>query len=127
MGAIAEMVQAGHVRQIGLSEAGADAIRRAAAVHPISNLQLVEALRAIAGAKGVSVAQITIAWVLSRREDIVPLIGARRRERLDEALGALDVMLDAGDLRRIEEAVPADAAAVDRYAAALMAELDSER
>jgi aryl-alcohol dehydrogenase-like predicted oxidoreductase len=195
IGAIAEMVQAGHVRHIGLSEAGADTIRRAAAVHPISDLQieysllsrgieaeilpttrelgigitaygvlsrgllsghwpadrelaandfrgfsprfqgdnlthnlgLVEALTAIAEAKGVSTAQIAIAWALAQGEDIVPLIGARRRERLDEALGALDVTLSDADLAQIEDAVPAGAAAGDRYAAAQMAHLDSEQ
>src|SRR3954468_2031810 len=195
IGAIAELVQAGHVRHIGLSEAGADTIRRAAAVHPISdlqieyslisrgieaeilpatrelgigitaygvlsrgllsghwtadrelagndfrahsprfqgdnlqqNLRLVDALGEIAQAKGASVAQVAIAWVLAQGEDIVPLVGARRRERLDEALGALDVALTAEDLARIEAAVPPGAAAGDRYAAAQMAHLDSEK
>lgn len=75
----------------------------------------------------MTVAQIAIAWVLSRGEDIVPLIGARTRERLDESLGALDVTLDAADLTAIEQAVPADAAAGDRYPTAAMAHLDSER
>jgi aryl-alcohol dehydrogenase-like predicted oxidoreductase len=74
----------------------------------------------------VSVAQIAIAWVLSRGADIVPLIGARTRERLDESLGALDVTLDAAELRAIEEAVPADAAAGDRYPAAQMAHLGTK-
>jgi aryl-alcohol dehydrogenase-like predicted oxidoreductase len=195
VGAIAELVEKGYVRHIGLSEAGAETIRRAAATAPISDLQieyslisrgieeeilpavrelgigitaygvlsrglisghfsrdrqlaagdframsprfqgenlqhnlnLVEALRKIAEQKGVSVAQIAIAWVLSRGEDIVPLVGARRRDRLDEALGALDVTLDAADLAAIEEAVPADAAAGERYPEAQMAHLDSER
>jgi aryl-alcohol dehydrogenase-like predicted oxidoreductase len=195
IGAIAEMVQAGHVRHIGLSEAGPDTIRRAAAVHPISDLQieyslisrgvedeilptlrelgigltaygvlsrgllsghwspdrelapgdfrsfsprfqrenldqnlaLVDALGAIAADKGATTAQIAIAWVLSRGDDIVPLVGARRRERLHEALGALDVQLTGDDLARIEAAVPADAAAGRRYADAQMAQLDSER
>ncbi|NUL04530.1 aldo/keto reductase, partial [Streptomyces lunaelactis] len=195
IGAIAELVQAGHVRHIGLSEFGAESIRRAAAVAPISDLQieyslisrgieqeilpttrelgigvtaygvlsrglisghftrdralapgdfrgmsprfqgenlrhnlgLVEALRKIAEQKGVSVAQIAIAWVLSRGEDIVPLVGARRRDRLTEALGALDVTLGADDLAAIEQAVPAGAAAGDRYPTAQMAHLDSER
>ena len=76
---------------------------------------------------GVSVAQVAIGWVLSRGEDIVPLVGARRRDRLHEGLGALDLTLTAGDLARIEAAVPAGAAVGDRYAAPLMAELDSER
>lgn len=194
VGAIADLVRAGHVRHIGLSEVGAETIRRAAAVHPISdvqieyslisrgieaailpacrelgigitaygvlsrglisghwqagaaragdfrahsprfqagnverNLALVEALRNLAGAKGVSVAQVAIAWVLSRGEDIVPLVGARRRDRLEEALGALSVRLTAEDLAAIERAVPKDAAAGERYAAAQLAMLDSER
>ncbi|MGW7001732.1 aldo/keto reductase [Streptomyces sp. NPDC054933] len=195
VGAIAEAVQAGHVRHIGLSEVGADTIRRAASVAPISDLQieyslfsrgiedqilptcrelgigvtaygvlsrgllsghwtrdrqpaaddfrgmsprfsgdnlnrnldLVDALRQIADAKGATVAQIAIAWVLSRGEDIVPLVGARRRDRLTEALGALDVTLDAEDLAAIEKAVPAGAAAGERYPAAQMSHLDSEQ
>ncbi len=195
VGAIGELVEAGYVRHVGLSEVGADTIRRAAAVHPIVDLQieyslisrgierailptcrelgisitaygvlsrglisgryraetgipagdvrgrmprfqgenlehnlaLVEALREIADGKGVSVAQIAFAWVLSRGEDIVPLVGARRRDQLDEALGALDVELSADDLERIERAVPPDAAAGDRYGAPQMADLDSER
>ena len=195
VGAIAELVQAGHVRHIGLSEAGADTIRRAAATAPIADLQieyslisrgieerilpttrelgiaitaygvlsrglisghftrdrqlaandfrahsprfqgenlqhnlnLVEALRKIAEQKDVTVAQIAITWVLSRGEDIVPLIGARRRDRLTEALGALDITLEEADLTAIEEAVPAGAAAGERYPEAQMAHLDSER
>ncbi|WP_457031527.1 aldo/keto reductase [Kitasatospora sp. P5_F3] len=194
VGAIADLVKAGYVRHIGLSEVGADTLRRAAAVHPISDLQieysllsrgieaeilptarelgigvtaygvlsrgllsghwqsdreiaatdfrgfsprfqgenlthnltLVEALRAIAGAKGASVAQVAIAWVASRGSDIVPLVGARRRDRLAEALGSLDVQLTEGELAAIEAAVPAGSAAGDRYAAAQMAHLDSE-
>jgi aryl-alcohol dehydrogenase-like predicted oxidoreductase len=195
IGAISELVQAGHVRHIGLSEAGADTIRRAAAVHPISDLQieyslisrgieaeilpttrelgigitaygvlsrgllsghwsagrelagndfrafsprfqgdnlqhnlaLADALGRVAAEKGATTAQVAIAWVLAQGEDIVPLVGARRRERLDEALGALDVALTADDLAAIEAVVPAGAAAGDRYAAAQMAHLDSER
>ncbi|WP_316773318.1 aldo/keto reductase [Streptomyces sasae] len=95
------------------------------------NLDLVEALRKIADEKGVSVAQIAIAWVLSRgsqhNDDIVPLIGARTRERLSESLGALDVTLDAAELAAIEEAVPADAAAGTRYPAVQMASLGTEQ
>jgi aryl-alcohol dehydrogenase-like predicted oxidoreductase len=195
VGAIAELVEKGYVRHIGLSEVGADTIRRAAATAPISDLQieysllsrgieerilpttrelgiavtaygvlsrglisghfsadrtlsptdfrahsprfqgenlrhnlaLVEALRKVADGKGVSVAQIAIAWVLSRGEDIVPLVGARTRARLAEALGALEVTLDEADLAAIEEAVPPGAAAGERYPAAQMAHLDSER
>ncbi|MFE5213285.1 MULTISPECIES: aldo/keto reductase [unclassified Streptomyces] len=195
VGAIAELVEKGYVRHVGLSEVGAETVRRAAATAPIADLQieyslisrgierdilpttrelgigvtaygvlsrglisghfsrdrqlaagdfrahsprfqgdnlqhnlnLVDALRKIAEQKGASVAQIAIAWVLSQGEDIVPLIGARSRERLTESLGALDVTLDAADLAAIEEAVPADAAAGDRYPTAQMAHLDSER
>ncbi|WP_438314359.1 aldo/keto reductase [Streptomyces sp. HUAS TT3] len=194
VGAIAEAVEAGHVRHIGLSEVGAQTLRRAAAVAPISDLQieyslvsrgieeeilptarelgigvtaygvlsrglisghfsrdrelapgdfrgmsprfrgenlqrnldLVEALRKVAEGKGISVAQAAIAWVLSRGEDIVPLVGARRRNRLAEALGAMDVELTPADLTAIEDAVPAGAAAGARYPEAQMAHLDSE-
>ncbi|MDO0927813.1 aldo/keto reductase [Streptomyces sp. TG1A-8] len=195
VGAIAELIEKGYVRHVGLSEVGAETVRRAAATAPVADLQieyslvsrgiereilpatrelgigitaygvlsrglisghfspdrqlpandfrafsprfqgenlrhnltLVEALRAIAEHKGVTVAQIAVAWVLSRGEDIVPLVGARTRERLAESLGALEVTLDEADLAAIEEAVPADAAAGDRYPAAQMAHLDSER
>jgi aryl-alcohol dehydrogenase-like predicted oxidoreductase len=195
VGAIAEMVEAGYVRHIGLSEVGAETIRRAQSVHPISDLQieyslisrgieseilpacrelgigvtaygvlsrglisghwsrerspgqgdframsprfqgenlqhnldLVDRLNEIAAERGVSVAQVAIAWVLSRGEDMVPLVGARRRDRLGEALGALDVELSEADLAAIEEAVPADAAAGDRYPQQQMATLDSEK
>lgn len=195
VGAIADMVRAGYVRHIGLSEVGAETIRRASAAHPIvdlqieysllsrsieaeilpvcrelgigitaygvlsrglisgrwsrersttpgdfrthsprfqgenleRNLRLADALGRVAQERGVSAAQIAIAWVLSRGRDIVPLVGSRRREQLREALGALDVTLDPDDLARIEEAVPADAAAGERYAPAGMASLDSER
>ena len=72
-------------------------------------------------------AQVAIAWVLSRGEDIVPLVGARRRDRLTEALGALELDLSEDDLATIENAVPASAAAGDRYDPRQMAMLDSER
>lgn len=91
------------------------------------NLSLVEALRAVAEAKGATVAQVAIAWVLSRGQDIVPLVGARRRDRLTEALGALSLDLTGDDLAQIERAVPPGAAAGDRYPTAQMAHLDSER
>jgi aryl-alcohol dehydrogenase-like predicted oxidoreductase len=84
-------------------------------------------LREVADASGVTVAQVAIAWVLSRGEDIVALVGARTRERLHEALGALEANLDADDLAALERAVPPDAAAGDRYPEAQMAVLDSER
>jgi aryl-alcohol dehydrogenase-like predicted oxidoreductase len=195
VGAIADLIEAGYVRHVGLSEAGADTVRRAHAVHPVADLQieysllsrgiqaeilpacrelgvgvtaygvlsrgllsghwstdrdlaagdfrgsaprftgqnldrnlaLVEALRAVADAKGATVAQLAIAWVLSRGPDIVPLVGARRRDRLAEALGALSLELTADDLAEIERAVPAGAVAGDRYHAPQMATLDSER
>ena len=197
VGAIGEMVQAGYVRHVGLSEVGTATIRRAHAVHPISdvqieysllsrgveaeilptcrelgigvtaysvlsrgllsghwskereaslaphdfrasaprftgenlerNLALVETLRTIADERGVTAAQLAIAWVLSRGEDVVPLVGARTRERLSESLGALAVQLSRSDLERIEEAVPVEAVAGDRYHAEQMAILDSER
>jgi aryl-alcohol dehydrogenase-like predicted oxidoreductase len=91
------------------------------------NLALVEALRRVAEAREVSVAQLAIAWVLARGQDIVPVIGARRRAQLTEALGALDVALDPGELAAIEAAVPKGAIAGERYASALMKHLDSER
>jgi aryl-alcohol dehydrogenase-like predicted oxidoreductase len=87
----------------------------------------VEALRAVAAAKGATVAQVAIGWVLSRGQDIVPLVGARRRDRLAEALGALDLKLTTDDLAQIERAVPLDAVAGGRYDAQAMARLDSER
>jgi aryl-alcohol dehydrogenase-like predicted oxidoreductase len=194
VGAVADMVKAGHVRYIGLSEVGAATIRRAAAVHPISDLQieyslisrgieddilptlralgigvtaygvlsrglisghwrkdaagagdfrahsprfqggnvernlaLVEALRKVAEGRNASVAQVAIAWVAAQGQDIVPLVGARRRDRLTEALGALALTLGADDIAAIERAVPRDAAAGARYAAAQMRDLDSER
>ncbi len=195
VGAIAELVEAGYVRHVGLSEVGPDTIRRAAATHPISDLQieyslisrgierailptcreleigitaygvlsrglisghyradsspeggdvrgrmprfqgenlrhnlsLVEELRAVADATRATVVQIAFAWVLSRGKDIVPLVGARRRDQLEEALGALELELTADEEARIEQAIPPDAAAGDRYGAPQMADLDSER
>lgn len=194
IGAIAEMVRAGYVRHIGLSEVGAGTLRRAAAVHPICDLQieyslisrgieaqilptcralgvgvtaygvlsrglisghwrtagtrpgdlrsvsprfqpgnveknlaLVEALRTLADARGASVAQIAIAWVAKQGTDVIPLIGARTRERLHEALGAQALTLNADDLAAIERAIPPGAAAGERYPASQMAHLDSER
>jgi hypothetical protein len=194
IGAIADLVAAGHVRHIGLSEVSAETIRRAHKVHRISDLQieysllsrgieedilptcralgigitaygvlsrglisghwsrerapardfravsprfqdgnlqrnlaLVEALRAVAEDRGASVAQIAIAWVLSRGADVVPLIGARRRDRLDEALGSLAVNLGADDEAAIEAAIPKGAAAGARYPEAMLAHMDSER
>jgi len=91
------------------------------------NLALVERLREVASQLGVSVAQVAIAWVGAQGDDIVPLVGARTRGRLTESLGAVEVQLTAEHLAAIEGAVPKGAAAGDRYDAAQMALLDSER
>ena len=195
VGTLAELVKAGDIRHIGLSEVGSETIRRAASVHPIADLQieyslasrgieadilptaralgigitaygvlsrgllsghwsadrslpqgdfrsfsprfrgenletnlgLVEALRQVARRKGITVAQAAIAWVLSRGEDIVPLIGARTRERLDEALGAAEITLAAPDLEEIARAIPAERVAGERYPAHSLRDLDSEQ
>jgi pyridoxine 4-dehydrogenase len=194
VGAIADMVKAGYVRHIGLSEVGAETIRRAQAVHPIcdlqieyslisrgieddilptcrelgiditaygvlsrglisghwsqnrteggdfrnrsprfqgtnldTNLALVEKLRGIAEDVGASVAQVAIAWVLAQGSDIVPIIGARRRDRLTEALGALDVTLTPAHLAALAKAIPVGAAAGARYPEAQLAHMDSEK
>ncbi len=92
-----------------------------------ANLALVEPLRAVAADLGVSVAQVAIAWVAAQGTDIVPLVGARRRDRLTEALGALDVKLSAAHLAALAKAFPPNAAAGTRYAAEQMAHLDSEK
>jgi pyridoxine 4-dehydrogenase len=96
-----------------------------------TNLALVEKLRAIAGRLGVSVARVAIAWVYAQaaaqKVSMVPLIGARRRDRLTEALGALKVSLSPADLAEIERAIPPDAAAGARYPEAQLVHMDSER
>jgi aryl-alcohol dehydrogenase-like predicted oxidoreductase len=91
------------------------------------NLELVAALREVAAGLGTTVTQLAIAWVLARGNDVLPLIGARRRDQLTAALGALDLHLTPADLARIEAAAPPGAIAGDRYNAAAMASLDSER
>jgi pyridoxine 4-dehydrogenase len=91
------------------------------------NLALAEALRAVAAERGATPAQAAIAWVLSRGEDVIPLVGARTRAQLADALGALALALSPEDLRRIEAAVPAEAVAGTRYDAHGMGTLDSER
>jgi aryl-alcohol dehydrogenase-like predicted oxidoreductase len=91
------------------------------------NLALVTALRPIAEAKGATVAQLAIAWVLARGEDIVPLVGTTRRDRLAEAVDALQLELSDDDMAAIERAAPPGAAAGDRYDERQMAMLDSER
>jgi aryl-alcohol dehydrogenase-like predicted oxidoreductase len=92
-----------------------------------ANLALVEALRGIAAAKNLSVAQLAIAWVAHQGQDIIPLIGARRRDRLTEALGALGHTFTAKEIAAIDVAVPKNAASGSRYPGAAMADLDSER
>jgi aryl-alcohol dehydrogenase-like predicted oxidoreductase len=88
---------------------------------------LVTALEQIATERGATAAQLAIAWVLARGSDIIPLIGTKRRGRLAEALGALELSLTAGELAAIEAAVPAGAVAGDRYDENAMSVLDSER
>jgi aryl-alcohol dehydrogenase-like predicted oxidoreductase len=100
---------------------------RFAAANVARNLELVEALRAVAAAMGATPAQAAIAWVLSRGDDIVPLVGARRRDQLVEALGAATLSLRDGDLERLEAAVSPAAVAGERYPVPLLRHLDSER
>ena len=192
-GAIADLIKAGYIRHMGLSEVGVDTLRRAHAVTPICDLQieyslasrgneaailpacrqlgigvtaygvlarglisghwqrerniektfwsvsprfqgenldrnlaLVEQLRAVAVTVGASVAQVAIAWVRSRGADIVPLIGARRVVQLHESLAAMDVVLSPAQCAQIEAALPANAVAGGRYAAAQLTHMDSE-
>ncbi|WP_413299982.1 aldo/keto reductase [Bacillus sp. 1P10SD] len=80
------------------------------------NLALVEALREIAKEKHATVAQMAIAWVLSQGEDVIPLIGARKRSQLYESLGAVNLKLSLNDLSRIEEAVPSELVSGEYYA-----------
>jgi aryl-alcohol dehydrogenase-like predicted oxidoreductase len=191
VGAIAEMIQAGYVRYVGLSEMGAETVRRAAAVHPIVDLQieyslisrtpeanifpaldelgvattaygvlsrgllsnsqpaasgdfrarlprftgdnlarnqeLVAKLGQIAAARGISTAQLALAWVLAKGDSIIPVMGARKRTQLAESLSALDVRLSADEVAQIEAAVPPEAVAGTRYDAHQMRMLDSEK
>lgn len=195
IGALAELVQAGYVRHIGLSEVGAATIARAAAVHPLSDLQIeyglisrgpeatiVPALRAhglamtaygvlsrglltgsrpstpddlrahlprfagdngaknrgladelqrLAAARGISPAQLAIAWVRAKGAaqgiTVIPTIGARTPQQIADAVAAVAIELTADEVAALERAVPADAAAGERYPAPMMAHLDSER
>jgi aryl-alcohol dehydrogenase-like predicted oxidoreductase len=192
VGAIAEQIEKGYVGHIGLSEVGAQTIRRAAAVHPICDLQieysllsrgiengilqtcrelgiaitaygvlsrgliagtgpsgdpgdfrahsprflgdnlernraLVSRLQPIADRLGITVPQLAIAWVAAQGADILPVVGMRKRGRLDEALAAVAVSLTGDELAEIETALPADSVAGDRYAPPQLAMLDSER
>jgi len=90
-------------------------------------LVLVEQLRAIATDMGATPAQVAIAWVAAQGNDIVPLVGARRRDRLSEALGALNVKLTNAHLAALAKAFPPGAAAGERYPQAQLAHMDSEK
>ena len=92
-----------------------------------ANLALVDSLRAIAAEVGASPAQVAIAWVAAQGNDIVPLVGARRRDRLSEALGALDAKLTDKHLAALAKAFPPGAAAGARYPEAQLAHMDSEK
>ncbi|WP_437964186.1 aldo/keto reductase [Sorangium sp. So ce260] len=188
IGAIADLVKAGHVRHIGLSEVGVETIRRAHRVHPIVDLQIeyslasrapeaeifpalaelgisatlygvlsrgllagskpkgpgdfrahlprftgenrernegvVDALQRFAGERGMTPGQLAIAWVLARQPALVPVIGAKTRAQLDDALAALDRPLSGGDLEALEALATFSG---ERYGAEHMRHLDSER
>ena len=183
VGAMAELITAGKVRYLGLSEAGPATIKRAHVEHPITalqsewslwsrdierevvgvarelgigivaysplgrgfltgqirtpgdfgdddfrkylprfqgenfvrNLELVDQVTAMAEEKGVSAGQLALAWVHAHGEDVFPIPGTKRRSYLDENAAAFDVRLDASDLARLDEIMPADAVAGDRY------------
>jgi pyridoxine 4-dehydrogenase len=91
------------------------------------NLVLADALGRVARSLGVTTAQAAIAWVLSRGPDIVPVIGSRTPERLEEALAATELALGPDAIARIEQAVPAEKVLGTRYEPHQMAHLDSER
>jgi aryl-alcohol dehydrogenase-like predicted oxidoreductase len=183
VGAMAELVKAGKVRYLGLSEAAPETIRRAHKVHPIAalqteyslwsrdpegelldtvrqlgigfvaysplgrgfltakitnldelakddwrrgmprfeqenfrrNMELVEKIRAIAARKGCTPAQLALAWVLAQGDDIVPIPGTKRRQYLEENVGALDIRLTPEELTEIDGLIPPGAAAGSRY------------
>ena len=89
-----------------------------------SNLELVQHLDDVAQAKGVSVAQLAIAWVLAQGEDIVPIPGTKRRRWLGENIAAVDIELSADDLAALDAAVPREAVRGTRYSEASMKALD---
>ena len=193
VGAMAELVRAGKVRHLGLSEASSATLERASKVHPIAalqseyslwtrdpehngvldacrrlgiafvaysplgrgfltgairspddfeaddyrrssprfqgdnfarNLALVDKVHAIAADKGCSPAQLALAWVLAQGEDVLAIPGTKKRSRLDENLGALDVALTKQELAVIDAVFPPDAVAGERYAAASMAHVN---
>jgi aryl-alcohol dehydrogenase-like predicted oxidoreductase len=79
------------------------------------NLQLVERVKQIAARRGLTPAQLALAWLLARGQDVVPLFGVTQRRHLEENLGAVSVRLDADELRQIDEVAPKGAAAGARY------------
>lgn len=191
VGAIADMVKAGYVRHIGLSEVGPETIRRAAAVHPIVDLQieyslisrgpeakifpvleelgigvtaygvlsrgllsgsklsgpgdnrarfprfagenlarnqqLAARLGAMASARGITPAQLAIAWALAKDERIVPVVGARNRKQLTDTLAAVEVKLTPTEIVELEAAISPEAVAGSRYNEEQMRVLDSEK
>jgi aryl-alcohol dehydrogenase-like predicted oxidoreductase len=191
VGAIADLVKAGFVRHIGLSEVGVDTVRRASAVHPIVDLQIeysiasrrpeealfpglaglgisatlygvfsrglltgrkpggagdfrrflprfagdngaknaavVDALQRFGAERGLTPAQLALAWVRAKQPGLLPLVGARTRAQLDDAFGALEKPLSPADVAALEAIVPVDAIAGSRYGAEQMKHLDSER
>jgi aryl-alcohol dehydrogenase-like predicted oxidoreductase len=191
VGAIADMIKAGYVRYVGLSEVGADTIRKAHAVHPVADLQIeysiasrspeekifpvlrelgisatlygvfsrglltgskptgktdfraylprfsgdvgakneqvAQKLQAFAKERGLTTGQLLIAWTRARQPGFVPLVGAKTRVQLHDALGALAKELSAADVAALEALVPKGAVAGDRYQPEQMKHLDSER
>jgi len=186
VGAMADLIKAGKVRYLGLSEASAATLERACKVHPIAalqseyslwtrdvetqgnlgaarrlgvslvpysplgrgflsgvwgapgeipegdrrrdmprfqgenfdtNIRMVDALKAIAKRRGVTPAQLALAWVLAQGDDIVPIPGTKRRKYLEENVAAVDIVLSAAELQEISAAFPAGAVAGTRYPA----------
>ncbi|MCU0635294.1 MAG: aldo/keto reductase [Gemmatimonadaceae bacterium] len=95
--------------------------------HFARNLELVERVRAMASARRCTPAQLAMAWLLARGDDIVPIPGTTRKERLEENVGAVAIRLGAEELAQLDAAFPPDAASGDRYPAASMRVLDSRR
>jgi pyridoxine 4-dehydrogenase len=194
IGALSDLVKQGYIRYIGLSEVGPDTLRRAAKVHPISDLQIeyalttrgiedrilptcrelgigitaygvlsrgllsgkwnpanvapgdwrsfsprfqkanletnlgvVEKLKDFAAGRDLNLVQVALAWVLSRGDDILPIVGSRKRDQLKEVLSALGAVLTPADLADLETICPADAIKGARYPLPQMAHLDSEK
>jgi aryl-alcohol dehydrogenase-like predicted oxidoreductase len=88
------------------------------------NLELVKRVRVLADRRGVTAAQLALAWVLAQGEDVVPIPGTTRPERVEENVGALEVQLGDGDLKALDEIVPPGAAAGARYPEAMAQLID---